>query len=404
MTQAGPAGLPTLRDYAEILLRWRTTAAGIVGLALAATLIFTLTAEPAFRARATLLPEAPSMDGTGFSSLIGERFGFLPGLRMGPATAGDIAVSLLESKAVAGAVVDSLDLVAAWEVGESTPERAREAAIDMLQKRLRISEDERTLIRLRVEDSDPERAAAIANAYLDEIDRANREFSRGAAARTREFVGRRLEETRRELAEAQDTLEAFQRRHGALAIEEQTRTTLEVVAKLQGEIEAMKARREAMRYSLSDRSAEFGVLEAQIRALEERVAALVMPSGRSGEGEGGSALLFLGDVPALAAEYANLLLAVETKTTVYAMLSQQYEQAKIEETRNTPTMRILDRAAAPLYKSRPRHKLNMAVGLVLGVAIAFLAVLALDRLAPDGRGERDRWRLVLARLGARGAA
>ena len=79
------------------------------------------------------------------------------------------------------------------------------------------------------------------------------------------------------------------------------------------------------------------------------------------------------------------------------MLAQQYEQAKIQEAQNTAGARVLDRAVPPLYRSRPRNKLNLAVGFVLGLALAFMAVLALDRLAPRTGSEGDRWRALVKR-------
>ena len=72
------------------------------------------------------------------------------------------------------------------------------------------------------------------------------------------------------------------------------------------------------------------------------------------------------------------------------------EQAKIEEARDTPTVRILDRATPPLYRTRPKNKLNMAVGLVLGMALALIAVLGLDRMAPSTGTEGERWRALIA--------
>ncbi len=395
---------PTLGGYIETVKRWRATAAAVVLVVLIATLIFTLTADKIYTAGATLIPESPGPETAGLTSMLLNNFGgFLPGMTTGPATAGDIVVSLLESKSLAGSVVDTLDLAEAWEIDEGDAYRSREVAIDKLKKNLRIVQDERTLVKLRVQDTDPVRAAAIANAFLDELDQANQEFSTSSAGRTRRFVEQRLTDTEDALAEAQRALEEFQREHGALAIDEQTKTTVEVVAKLQGEIEALKAKRDALAYSLSNTSAEVGTIKAQIAALEARVRSLMAPGGDDA-GEDTGVLLALGDVPGLAAEYARLLLAVKTQTTVYGMLAQQYEQAKIEEARNTPTVRILDRATPPLYRTRPRNKLNMAVGLVLGLALAFLAVLALDRLAPQPGTEKERWRELTRRPPFSGAA
>ncbi len=134
-------------------------------------------------------------------------------------------------------------------------------------------------------------------------------------------------------------------------MDEQTKTTVAVIAKLQGESEALKAKRDAMRFSMSDRSSEMRSLDAQIAAMEGRVRSLVAPgvAGKAGTG----VLLKLQDVPGLAAEYAQLLLAVETQAAVFGMLAQQVEQAKIEETRNTPTVRILDRASIAALSLAP---------------------------------------------------
>ena len=389
-----PSGI-TLSDYVVMVRRWWRTAAAVVGVTLLVTLVLTVVADPIYTARATLLPESSGPDASGLTSLLMNNVGVLPGFANGPATAGDVAMSLLQSKSLAGEVVDTLKLVQAWDLHEGNDVVSREVAIDKLQKAIRITQDEHTLVKLWVEDTDPVRAAAIANAYLDALDQSNQQFTTGSAARTRRFVEERLKSTEAELAQAQADLEAFQRKHGALAMDEQTKTSVQVVAKLQGEIEALKAKRDALRFSMSNRSSEVGTLTAQINALQARVKSLVAPEEGAEQSHG--VLLSLQDVPALAAEYARLYLAVETQSTVYGMLSQQLEQAKIEEARNTPTVRILDRASPPLYKTRPKRKLNLVVGLALGCAFALIIVLVLDRLAPRDGSEASRWRELLRR-------
>ncbi len=389
-----PSAGTTVADYVAMLRRWRRTAVAAVGAVLLATLVFTLTADRVYTARATLLPEAAGSDAAGLSSLLADKIGFFPGMMSGAAAPGDIAVSLLQSRSLAGEVVDSLGLVRAWKIDEGSPSASRLVAVDKLQRATRVVQDERTMVKLTVQDTDPARAAAIANGYLDALDRANNEFSTGSAAHTRAFVEGRLKETRQELAAAQDSLEAFQRRYGALAMDEQTKTTVEVVAKLQGEIEGLKAKRDALKFTMSESSSEVGTLSAQIDALQTRVRSLV--SDGTGTDQGG-VLLSLGSVPAMAAKYARLYLAVQTQSTVYGMLASQYEQAKIEEARNTPSVRVLDRAAPPLYPTRPHRKLNMVVGLALGCCLALLLVVTLDRLAPAGESEGDRWRRLIRR-------
>jgi uncharacterized protein involved in exopolysaccharide biosynthesis len=388
----------TLEHYIKIIRRWWRTALAIVALVLLITLVFTLTTDDIFVAKATLLPQLDASQPGAVSKIPSrmEIFGFSPGM----ATPADVVLSLLESRTVAAGVVDALDLVSAWEV-EGEPDRIHKSTVSRLQRQTRVVMDERGLISVRVEDTDRERVAAIVNSYIGELDRANRELSTSSAAYTREFIDGRLNETRERLLDVQAKLQAFQVRHGALDMEEQIKTTVEVVAQLQGELETLRARREALTQSRSPGSAEIRATDVEIGALEARVRALTAADpDTSAVPKAEGVLLPLGDVPALSAEFTRMKLALEIQAEVYAMLSQQYEQAKIDAARTLPTIQILDRGVSPLWRTRPRLKLYMAIGFVLGSALALVAVLGLDRLVPQEGSEKERWRILVQRYPA----
>jgi len=388
----------TLEHYIRIIRRWWRTALSIVASILLITLIFIFTTDDVFVAKATLLPQLDSSKPGAVSKIPSrmELFGFSPGM----ATPADVVLSLLESRMVAEGVVDALGLVSAWGV-EGEPDRIQKSTVSRLQKQTRVVMDERGLISVRVEDTDRERVAAIVNSYIDELDRANRELSTSSAAYTREFIDIRLNETRERLLDVQAQLQAFQVRHGALDMAEQIKTTVEVVARLQGELETLRAKREALIQFRSPGSAEIGATDVEIAALEARVNALTAANADTSaipRAEG--VLLPLGEVPALSAEYTRMKYALEIQAEVYAMLSQQYEQAKIDAARTLPTIQVLDRGVPPIYRTRPRPKLYMAVGLVLGLALALVAVLGLDRLVPQEGSEKERWRVLVRRYPA----
>jgi tyrosine-protein kinase Etk/Wzc len=65
----------------------------------------------------------------------------------------------------------------------------------------------------------------------------------------------------------------------------------------------------------------------------------------------------------LAQELAALLREVTVAETLYGLLSQQYEHARIQEQRDTPTFSVLDWAVGGGSKSWPKR-------LLLGIAVS----------------------------------
>ena len=80
-------------------------------------------------------------------------------------------------------------------------------------------------------------------------------------------------------------------------------------------------------------------------------------------------------VPKVGLEQGRLMRDLKVQESVYVLLTQQLEQAKIGEAQDTPVVQVLDRAVPAIRKSKPKIKLNMAlagaVSLFLGIFLAF---------------------------------
>jgi len=79
--------------------------------------------------------------------------------------------------------------------------------------------------------------------------------------------------------------------------------------------------------------------------------------------------------PALSLELARLTRDLKIQETLFELLTQQYEQYKIEETKDTPTVQVLDKASPPEKKYRPkRANLILIAGiasLIIGIMFSF---------------------------------
>jgi uncharacterized protein involved in exopolysaccharide biosynthesis len=75
----------------------------------------------------------------------------------------------------------------------------------------------------------------------------------------------------------------------------------------------------------------------------------------------------LEELPTLERQLAQLMREKTVQETLYSLLAEQYERAKIEEASNETSFTLLDKAIPPLYRIKPRRKLNLMLGGVLGL-------------------------------------
>ena len=98
-------------------------------------------------------------------------------------------------------------------------------------------------------------------------------------------------------------------------------------------------------------------------------------------------------LPAVGLELARLTREAAIQEAVFELLTQQYEQAKIVEVRDTPTVQVLDRAVPPERKSYPPRRKIVVVGFVLSVFVGTGAAFFLEHVEKlQGRPkEYEEW-------------
>lgn len=301
---------------------------------------------------AVLLP--PAEDDLA-SSMVGQ---FLPrglgGIRIpGAPTLADLFVAVLKSRTVADRIVDRFDLVKRYR------ERDREKAVKELGSHVKFKVGDEGTIAIVVEDRDPKVAAEMANAYVEELDQFNRETRSTSAKRTRAFIEERLEIAKRDLAASEDRLRDYQQRKRLAAISPSDRGDAEVGARLMAQRIALEVRLEVLRQSLSEDSEEMRRAREELAAIDRQV----------------------GGLPKAGVEIARLWRDVKVQEQVFELLTAQLEEARIRETRDTPTVQLLDRAQPPLHKSRPKRALIVIAGFLIGLAGSATAALLLERRA-----------------------
>lgn len=371
-------------DVLRILIANRRFVALCTVGAVAISVIVSLVLPQWYESRATILPPQSAASQLDFLGMM-RYAGYQPGMIPAISSPSEVYAAILASVRVKRAVIDSLDLATVYK------ETRMEKLLGKLRKRTRISVTAEGIVVVRCEDKAPERARLLVDAYVNELDRFNR-FSRVTTARAvRQFIETRIGQVVEELDKAESGLSAFKDSTGAVLISEQATASIEAAADIFALITELEVRREQVSQFATERSPEIIDIDRQIRALERKLGEMGYGRSVAGADEARVTAIFprFNDAPELEISLARLMRDVEVKRAVFAVLSEQYEQARIQEMKDTPTLQVLDWGRVPTVRSRPRRK---AIVIITAVSAFFLSsMLAVVRQrARKGEYARER--------------
>jgi uncharacterized protein involved in exopolysaccharide biosynthesis len=334
---------PTLKDYVESSRPYLRRAAVCVVLGILLSVAVALVWPPTYKATATLLP--PTEEDTGFNAASVFRGLSVPGIRI-PSRSGpeDVAIVILRSRSIAEILVRRFHLAGVYHL------KSEQAAVAKLQKRSKFKVDESGSVIITVADREAKRAADLANAYAAEVDRFNREVRMTKGRRMRLFVEGRLAETKRDLTTAESALRDYGMKHKAIALSPDELSTVESAAQLFASKTALETRLGMTREYASENSEEVRRLREQLDQMNGQIAAL----------------------PELGLELARMVREVKIQEQVYSLLSAQYEEARINEARDVPTVEVLDAAVPPEKRSWPKRGLLVGIGGFLSLCGALV--------------------------------
>jgi len=316
-----------------------------------------------YTARTSIFPPEPTMALPMYAEVMQQ----LSAPLLGPIATGaapeTIYIEMVKSRSVGEKVIDEFDLKNLYRCDHI------EECLDELHSHMGFTLLENGILIVTFEDRDPERSAAIANRMIELIDETTRGLKVTRAGRTRAFVETQVTEREKLLAEAETDLKDFQEKFDTVDLDEQLRSAMDIVTSLSARAIALETEMRIMSHYTSKSSEEYLRKQNEYNEVVRQIGKL------KSNGEGAADLDMvrsyipaLADVPDVALKYIRLKRAVEVQTTVYTMLVSEYEKARIEEARDTPVVQVLDPAAPPSIRSRPKRKLFVLVGFLAGMA------------------------------------
>ncbi len=287
---------------------------------------------------------------------------------LGPKSTSDIFVGILSSRTVQDKLIQQFDLKKLyWD-------RRMEDARRDLAEHTGISVDRKSqIITISVTDHDPKRAAAMAQAYVEELNRLVAELSTSSARRERIFLDERLKAVNQDLEVAEKEFSQFSSKNTAIDIKEQGKAMVEAAATLQGQYIAVQSELEGLKQIYTDNNVRVRSVRARITELKRQLEKLGGKGEQASEQSGQQADYLYPSIrklPLLAVTYADLYRRTRVQEAVFETLTKQYELAKVQEAKEIPTVKVLDMPIVPEKRSFPPRPLVIFLGTTLAFAAA----------------------------------
>lgn len=341
----------------------------------------------------------------GMAAKAGGGLGAVAGDLLGIKSSGALFIGVLRSETA------QIQLVEKFDLGKVYGRRLIVDARRTLDENTSISEDRKSgIISISVTDHNAQRAAALANAYVDELNSLVAELSTSSAHRERLFLEERLKVAKRDLDEAASQLAQFSSKNNTLDIQQEGKAMLDAAGTIAGELVAAQSQLEGLRQIYTDNNARVRAMQGRVAELRRQLEKLGGVQSNRAKKSPASTLAksqtadpplgqasdppvdpmadqnavqsgvmpypTIRSLPLLGAKYADYYRRAKIQETVFELLTQQYELAKVQEAKETPSVKVLDPGRVPEKKSFPPRLLIMFLGTTLALSGSVVWVLA----------------------------
>jgi tyrosine-protein kinase Etk/Wzc len=351
-----------------------------------------------YTATVTLLPP---QQGSSIGSVLASELGGLGSMAgfagggFGLKNSNDMFVSMLKSAVVENAIIAQFDLRNEYHRRYLSETRLA------LEKRATIEGGLKdNLLHISVEDSSPQRALQMTNAYVDQLRNLSHHLALTEAEQRKDFYTQQFDQTETSLTKAEETLRAVEQKTGIIQPEGQTRALIETAATLRAQVTAKEVQIQGIRSYAAGENAQLTQATQELAGLRAMLTSIEGKNGADSKSLIGSSAQLTG----ASLEYAAALRDVKYYETELTLLGRQMTVAQLDEAKEGSFLQVIDPAILPDKRSSPKRTLIVlcatAVGLIFGILLALIAA-SFDRWLADPLSARKlallRQRMILRR-------
>lgn len=376
----------SLIEFLVVLVKYRWFLFLFVFIITAGATTYALLATKWYKASASVLPaEKTDFLGSlgGLSSLVK---GFSPSKGLAALTGTnelDRYMAILKSATLTDDVVKTFKLREEYEMEDAYYEKVVKAFIGNLEMDV---EDEGNLV-VSVYDQDPQKAADIANYMIAKLNEMNTTLSITNAKANREFIEKRYLENVTYIDTLENEMKNFQIKYGVIAVPEQLEATVKAMSEIYARLAQQEVELSVMKRTLGEDSPLTRKAEISVEEMRKKIEMINAGQGLSEDGV--NLLIPFKKAPGLGYKYFKIYKDLEIQYQILEFVQPMYEQAKVEEVRNTPSVLVLDHAGPAERKAKPKGSIYFVISLLGSFFIGLVIVFSLEgikkmkRISPD---------------------
>lgn len=381
-----------LIDFLYVLVKWRKLI--IINFIIVSFLAagISLMLPHVYKANTTVLPSSEDtgtlglssllssvpMSGLGFGSVSGELYQFL---------------SILNSRTIMELAVQKFNLVQRYK------QENMEEAVKILRENVNENVNDDGTLTLSCnaatkwipDETEIEEARLcaknMANFFIVKMDSINKSLKTQSAKNNRIFIEKRYQQNISDLREAENKLKEFQEKHGTIALEQQTQATIGAAAEIKSKMIAKQIELNALKHSTGPSNLQIQTIENQIQTLKSKIEDFYTKQD--------NLFISLGEAPTLQVKYGRLMRNVMLQQKIMEFLLPQYEQAKIQEAKDTPTVQVLDDAVKPIKRTKPKRSFFVIFWAFLSVFITIFVILLIEYIDKLKVTNQDKYEKIL---------
>lgn len=363
-----------LLSLVDILKKWKRLLISSVIILSIFSVTISLIVPLTYSSSASIIPPGGGglLDGFLPASMTRGLGGLISGSSSDPNNGVNKTISILRSREIAVSTIEKFNLMEYY----SAP--TIEDAINSFRDDFSILLTEEGTVNITVnqktkylhpeddELSTRKRVKEIAQFIVDELDKKYTFLETQKARYQRIIIERRYNQSLEDIEELENEIMEFSTDNGILNFELQVEAQLEALYTLESELISAEVQYEIL-------LATFDESHQQVVAQKNIINTLLNKIEEIKRGESDTNLqTSIDKAPEIGRRYLQLQREMLVQTAIYEFVVQQFEQIKIQEAKDTPSLQFIDTPQEPTKRTSPRRSL-MVIALC---AVGFFMVVA----------------------------
>jgi capsule polysaccharide export protein KpsE/RkpR len=282
--------------------------------------------------------------------------------------------AILRSRSVTDAVIEKFKLLERY--GDAYIEAARESLWQHCSTKL---DKKPGVVTVTCEDKDPQVVQQMTEYFGEFGNTVFRRVSASSAHEERVFLEQRVTDAKKDVEAASQKLREFEEQHKLIDLSEQSKAVVSAIASLEGDLLSKQMQLSYLNsFSAPDEATaaqvrqQISLVQSKLKSLEENGGEAAPTNSTTAKRAQRQPGIFpaAASVPELRYELMGLYRQQKIQETLFLLLTQRYEMAKVNEARDTSAFQIVDHAALPQHKSRPKRVVIIVECFILGLFLS----------------------------------